>query len=133
MAKNVLGTDLEVCCTDPMTGFFRTGSCETGAQDHGIHTVCAVMTDEFLEFSKSQGNDLSTPMEQYGFPGLKAGDQWCLCASRWREALEADMAPQVKLAATHALTVEWASLTDLKAHAIDADLVIEPDTGGEEE
>lgn len=117
MAKNVLGTDLEVCCTSPMTGFYRTGTCDTGAEDHGVHTVCAVMTDEFLEFSKAQGNDLSTPMPQYGFAGLKAGDQWCLCASRWQEAFEEGMAPDVSLEATHARTLEWSSLADLSAHA----------------
>jgi len=86
LPKNVLGTELQCCCTDPMTGFYRDGFCNTGMGDHGAHTVCAIMTDDFLAFSKSAGNDLSTPMPQYQFPGLKAGDQWCLCASRWQQA-----------------------------------------------
>ena len=117
MAKNVLGTDLQPCSTDPMTGFYRDGCCNTGGDDVGVHTVCAVMTDEFLEFSKSAGNDLSTPMPQYGFPGLKDGDQWCLCAPRWQEAFEAGSAPQVVLEATHVQTLEWCRLDDLRAHA----------------
>jgi hypothetical protein len=119
VAQNVLGGDLVPCGTDPLTGFYRDGCCDTGADDHGVHTVCAVMTDEFLAFSKDQGNDLSTPMPQYGFAGLVAGDRWCLCASRWVEALDADRAPAVVLAATHARTLEWADLGDLRAHAVD--------------
>lgn len=116
MAKNVLGTDLEDCSTDPLTGFYRDGCCNTGSDDVGVHSVCAVMTDDFLAFSKSVGNDLSTPLPH--FPGLKAGDRWCLCASRWVEALEAGVAPMVRLEATHAATLEFASLSDLQAHAL---------------
>ena len=119
MAKNVLGGDLADCSLDPVTGFYRDGCCNTGPGDTGVHTVCAVMTDEFLEYSRSVGNDLSTPMPQYGFAGLSAGDQWCLCAPRWQEALEAGKAPKVRLAATHLLSLEWCSLDDLRAHAID--------------
>ena len=121
MAQNVLGTELESCSTDPLTGFYRNGCCDTGADDAGIHTVCVVLTDAFLTFSAGAGNDLSTPRPEYGFAGLNAGDQWCLCASRWTEALEAGAAPRVVLAATHALTLEWADLADLRAHAVDAD------------
>lgn len=116
MAKNVLGTDLKECSLDPVTGFYRNGCCDTGADDMGVHVVCARVTDEFLAFSKAQGNDLSTP--QPGFSGLKDGDQWCLCASRWKEAYDAGAAPAVVLEATHALALEWASLSELKAHAI---------------
>ncbi|HKX74737.1 MAG TPA: DUF2237 domain-containing protein [Acidimicrobiia bacterium] len=115
MAKNVLGTDLESCSYDPLTGFYRDGCCETGSDDIGVHTVCAVMTAEFLEFSFSRGNDLSTP--RFGFPGLQPGERWCLCASRWVEALEAGLAPPVILEATHAATLEFAALSDLAAHA----------------
>jgi uncharacterized protein (DUF2237 family) len=115
--KNVLGGDLEPCSFDPMTGFYRDGCCNTGAEDSGVHTVCVRVTAEFLEFSKSAGNDLSTPMPQYGFAGLKPGDQWCLCAARWQEAFEAGSAPQVVLAATHLQTLEWCTLSDLQAHA----------------
>ncbi len=116
MVKNVLGTDLKECSLDPVTGFYRNGCCDTGADDMGVHVVCARVTDEFLAFSKAQGNDLSTP--QPGFTGLKDGDQWCLCASRWKEAYDAGAAPAVVLEATHALALEWASLSELKAHAI---------------
>ncbi|NBY12077.1 MAG: DUF2237 domain-containing protein [Actinobacteria bacterium] len=115
---NVYGERLAECCTSPMTGFYRTGCCETGGDDHGVHTVCAVMTDEFLAFSKSVGNDLSTPMPQYGFPGLKAGDHWCLCASRWQEAFEAGHAPKVNLKATHLHTLEFVNLADLERFAV---------------
>ena len=101
----------------PLTGFFRDGCCNTSPQDIGSHTVCAVMTAEFLAFSRSQGNDLATPMPQYGFPGLKPGDRWCLCASRWKGAFDADVAPQVVLEATHAVTLHVVSLADLKQHA----------------
>ena len=100
-----------------MTGYYRNGCCETGGDDFGVHTVCAVMTDDFLTFAKNAGNDLSTPMPQYGFNGLKAGDKWCLCASRWAEALEAGQAPKVLLEATHAATLEFVSLADLEAHS----------------
>jgi len=117
MAKNVLGTDLETCCTDPMTGWYRNGCCDTGPGDVGVHTVCAVMTEDFLAYSKEAGNDLSTPMPEHGFAGLKAGDKWCLCAPRWQEALEAGKAPQVLLEATHILSLEWTSMADLQAHA----------------
>lgn len=119
MAKNVLGEELQSCSTDPMTGFYRDGCCNTGAGDVGVHTVCAVVTDEFLAYSASVGNDLSTPMPQYGFAGLQPGDSWCLCAPRWQEALEAGAAPQVKLEATHIQTLEWCGLQDLKEHAVD--------------
>ena len=98
---NVLGLPIELCCQDPVTGFFRDGHCHTGPMDHGLHTVCAQMTDEFLSFSVSAGNDLVTPMPQYGFPGLKAGDRWCLCAMRWHQAHEAGKAPRLYLRATH--------------------------------
>src|SRR5579864_3177959 len=100
-ARNVLGGELKPCSLDPATGFFRNGCCETSHEDLGLHTVCAVMTAEFLAFSRAAGNDLSTPMPEYGFPGLKPGDRWCLCAPRWKEALEADRAPRVVLRATH--------------------------------
>ena len=115
---NVYGEPLEECCTSPMTGFYRTGCCETGGDDHGVHTVCAVMTDEFLAYSKDVGNDLSTPMPQYGFPGLKAGDHWCLCASRWQQAFEAGSAPKVNLRATHLHTLEFVNLADLERFAL---------------
>jgi uncharacterized protein (DUF2237 family) len=100
-AKNVLGDALEVCCTSSMTGFYRTGTCETGRQDAGTHVVCAQVTEEFLTFTKARGNDLMTPAPEHGFPGLKPGDRWCLCATRWREALEAGVAPPVILGATY--------------------------------
>ena len=120
MAMNVLGTELLDCSRDPLTGFYRNGCCDTGAGDHGVHTVCAIMTADFLEFSKAAGNDLSTPMPQYGFDGLKPGDQWCLCAPRWKEAYDAGAAPQVVLTATHAASLEWMSLRELEEHAADA-------------
>ncbi len=118
-AKNVLGSDLETCCTSPMTGYYRDGTCNTGAGDMGAHIVCAQMTAEFLEFSQASGNDLITPQPMFSFPGLKPGDRWCLCASRWKEALDAGMAPPVLLKSTHALAVEYVSLNELKAYAID--------------
>jgi uncharacterized protein len=114
---NVLGGVLLPCSTEPVTGFYRDGCCNTGAEDMGLHTVCAVMTAEFLTFSRSRGNDLSTPMPQYGFAGLRPGDRWCLCASRWKEAFDADAAPQVVLEATHAVTLRVVSLDDLRRHA----------------
>ncbi len=101
-----------------MTGFFRTGCCETSGDDVGVHTVCVVVTDEFLAFSKLAGNDLSTPMPEHGFAGLKAGDHWCLCAMRWQEALEAGKAPHVDLRATHVRSLEFVSLADLERYAI---------------
>lgn len=118
-ARNVLGGPLAVCCTRPMTGFYRTGKCETGPEDLSSHTVCARVTKEFLELSRARGNDLSTPAPAYGFPGLKPGDCWCLCAARWQEALEAGAAPDVVLAATHEAALEYVSLDDLRAHAIE--------------
>ena len=118
-AKNVLGKPLKVCCTDPMTGFYRNGRCDTGPGDDGLHTVCARMTKEFLEFSRSRGNDLSTPMPEFGFAGLKPGDRWCLCAPRWQEALEAGQPPRVVLRATHEGALEHCALADLKRYAMD--------------
>jgi uncharacterized protein (DUF2237 family) len=115
----VLGETLEPCSLHPMTGFFRNGCCDTSAQDFGSHTVCTVMTAEFLEFSKADGNDLSTPMPDFGFPGLKPGDRWCLCAPRWQDALEVGKAPRVVLRATHRDALEHCDLADLKSHAID--------------
>ncbi|MCH1483164.1 MAG: DUF2237 domain-containing protein [Alphaproteobacteria bacterium] len=117
--KNVLGGRLESCSHDPVTGFFRDGCCNTGPQDSGLHTVCAVMSDSFLGYSKSVGNDLSTPMPDFGFAGLKDGDQWCLCAARWEQARQAGHAPKVRLQATNMVTLAVCSLDDLKAHAID--------------
>lgn len=118
-AKNVLGGSLKSCSTDPMTGFYRNGCCDTGPQDAGLHLICSVMTDEFLEFSKSVGNDLSTPNPMYRFQGLREGDRWCLCASRWREAYDAGKAPKVVLEATHMLALEFASLEELQEMAVD--------------
>ncbi|BAU05030.1 DUF2237 family protein [Fischerella sp. NIES-3754] len=117
-AKNVLGEPLEVCFTSPMTGFYRDGLCNTGAGDVGVHVVCAQVTEEFLAFTKSRGNDLSTPVPAFDFPGLKPGDRWCLCASRWKEALDAGVAPPVVLSATHASALEYVSLSELKQHAL---------------
>lgn len=117
-AKNVLGTALQPCGTDPMTGFYRDGCCQTGANDLGRHVVCAKMTPAFLEFTKSQGNDLSTPLPMYNFPGLKPGDRWCLCAVRWQEAFEIGVAPPVILEATHEKALETVQLADLKRHAL---------------
>lgn len=118
-SRNVLGGPLADCSKAPMTGFFRDGCCDTSDDDVGSHTVCAVVTADFLRFSKSRGNDLSTPAPQYGFPGLKPGDRWCLCAARWQEALKAGAAPLVVLTATHARALDILSLSDLKRHAID--------------
>lgn len=115
--KNVLGSELRSCCTDPMTGFYRDGYCRTGADDQGRHTVCIVATDEFLDYSKRVGNDLSTPMPQYDFPGVKDGDKWCLCVTRWQQALEDDMAPLVDLEATHESALQVVQLEDLKQYA----------------
>ncbi len=112
----MLGAELEPCSYDPLTGWFRDGCCNTDAGDFGVHTVCAVLTEEFLEFSASVGNDLSTPRPEFGFEGLQPGDRWCLCASRWAEALEAGKAPPVILEATHARTLEWVSRSELEAH-----------------
>ena len=118
MARNVLGGELAVCGCDPMTGFTRSGSCETGPQDSGSHTVCAVVTGEFLTFSASRGNDLVTPRPEWGFPGLKPGDRWCLCASRWEEARAAGVAPPVVLKACHEKALDRTELGDLKRHAL---------------
>jgi uncharacterized protein len=119
MAKNVLGSELECCCPDPATGFFRDGFCHTGPGDNGLHTVCAHMTEEFLRFSYERGNDLVTPHPEFQFPGLQPGDRWCLCVTRWMEALEGGLAPPVMLHATHASVLEFVTLEDLKAHAVD--------------
>ena len=117
---NVFGEALQDCSHDPLTGFHRDGCCGTGPDDVGSHTVCAVMTDAFLGFSKARGNDLSTPRPEFGFPGLRAGDRWCLCAPRWQEAFEAGCAPQVALRATHQAALRYSTLEDLVAHALDA-------------
>ena len=117
--RNVFGEPIEVCSLNPTTGFYRSGCCETGPEDVGVHTVCVEVTEEFLAFSKARGNDLSTPRPEYGFPGLNPGDRWCLCAERWQEALTAGVAPRVVLAATHEATLEIAELADLKRHALD--------------
>ncbi len=117
--KNVFGEPLAACSNNPLTGFFRDGCCNTHEQDIGSHTVCAVMTADFLAYSKAAGNDLSTPTPEYAFPGLKAGDRWCLCAARWQQAFEAGMAPRVVLAATHERALEVIALQDLKRFAID--------------
>ena len=116
---NVLGGRLEPCSVEPRTGFYRDGCCNTGPEDLGLHVVCARMTAKFLAFSKALGNDLSTPQQELGFPGLKAGDRWCLCAGRWREALAAGVAPPVILSATHEEALAVVSLEDLKGHALD--------------
>ena len=116
---NVLGGPLECCCRRPLTGYYRDGYCRTGPGDVGLHTVCVEVTDDFLAFSKSHGNDLSTPVPEFGFPGLVAGDKWCLCVTRWQEALVAGMAPRVVLAASHISVLEFVDLEDLKEHALD--------------
>jgi hypothetical protein len=118
-SRNVLGEPLKGCSDRPLTGFFRDGCCNTSHEDVGSHTVCAIMTADFLVFSKRAGNDLSTPMPEYGFPGLKPGDRWCLCAPRWQEAFAAGMAPKVVLAATHEGALEFCALADLKKFAVD--------------
>jgi uncharacterized protein (DUF2237 family) len=116
-AKNVLGGQLKLCSDEPLTGYTRTGCCETGPSDIGSHTVCAVMTEEFLAFSRSRGNDLSTPRPEYGFFGLRAGDRWCLCAPRWQEAFLAGCAPAVILEATHIAALLHCDLDDLRQHS----------------
>lgn len=118
-ARNVLGGELLACCFAPKTGFYRDGYCHTGAEDAGSHTVCVEVTHEFLAFSKAKGNDLSTPYPEYGFPGLRHGDRWCLCAERWREAWEAGCAPRVILAACHERALEAVPLQALKSRALD--------------
>lgn len=117
---NVLGTELQPCSYDPMTGYRRTGCCENHGDDPGMHTVCAQVTEEFLEYSREQGNDLITPMPDYGFAGLRPGDRWCLCAMRWKQALDAGKACGVILEATHMSTLEYVDLADLRAHALSA-------------
>ena len=117
--KNVLGEPLEICSMSPLTGFTRNGCCETASEDLGMHVICARLTKEFLQFSLSQGNDLVTPVPEFGFPGLKPGDRWCLCAERWAQALKAGYAPSVYLRATHENALKIVALEDLKAHAID--------------
>lgn len=119
MAKNVLGTDLQDCSHDPLTGFYRDGCCNTGADDTGLHLVCSEMTEEFLAFSRHVGNDLSTPHPEWGFPGLKPGNRWCLCALRWKEAFEAGVAPRVVLESTHISTLEFIDLEDLQQNAVE--------------
>ena len=121
MAKNVFGEDLQVCSSDPMTGFFRTGTCDTCGDDLGMHTVCAEVTAEFLEFSAVAGNDLSTERPEFNFPGLKPGDRWCICLPRWLEALEAGVAPKLVLRATHMSAIEHISMDTLLEHGLDAD------------
>ena len=118
---NVLGGPLQTCSTNPMTGFLRDGCCNTNDQDQGSHTVCVEMTAEFLEFSKLAGNDLSTPMPAYGFPGLNPGDKWCLCVTRWKQAFDAGVAAPIYLEASHSSALEWVDLDDLKEHAVDSD------------
>lgn len=120
MPTNVLGGDLKACCHEPETGFYRDGYCRTGSGDHGLHVVCAQVTQEFLDFSLARGNDLTTPVWEHGFPGLKPGDRWCLCVTRWTEALAAGCAPPVILEACQASALEYVDLADLKAFAIPA-------------
>ena len=119
-ARNVLNGPLQTCGTDPMTGFTRNGCCDSGPGDVGIHVVCAEMTAEFLAFAVAQGNDLVTPVPHFGFPGLRPGDRWCLCAERWKEAYEAGVAPPVILEATHMSALEFVSLEELQEHAVRA-------------
>ncbi len=118
LPKNVLGSELQPCCLNPVTGFYRDGYCRTGLSDEGVHIVCVLVTKEFLQFSQAAGNDLSTPIPDYEFPGLQPGDRWCLCVSRWQEALQAGVAPQVVLEATHMSTIEFVELDDLKRFAV---------------
>jgi uncharacterized protein (DUF2237 family) len=118
-ARNVLGEPLEPCSLDPLTGFFRDGCCHTGPNDTGRHVICARMTKRFLAYARDHGNDLSAPRPEAGFPGLAPGDRWCLCAARWREALEAGVAPPVVIGATEESALEVVSLAELKRHAID--------------
>ena len=119
MEKNVFGQELQICCVSPMTGYFRDGNCRTISEDTGTHTVCAIMTEEFLNFSASRGNNLITPIPLYKFPGLKPGDKWCLCANRWLEAYEAKSAPLILAKATHKRALEIISMEQIKEYAID--------------
>jgi len=114
--KNVLGTELKACCFEPKTGYYRDGYCKTGAEDIGTHVVCAIMTDEFLRFTRNRGNDLITPLPYFQFPGLKAGDKWCLCVSRWKEAFIEGLAPPVILEGTHAKALDYVSFESLLEH-----------------
>jgi uncharacterized protein len=118
-AKNVLGTPLEPCSHDPITGFYRNGCCDTGREDVGLHIVCVQVTEDFLRFSKRVGNDLTTPVPDFEFPGLQPGDRWCLCVERWQQALEAGVAPPVVLEATHMSTLEFVSIDELKEYGVD--------------
>ena len=118
-AKNIYGSELQICSTDPMTGFFRDGRCNTNHLDQGTHVVCAVLTDEFLEFTKSCGNDLSTPRPEFQFPGLKAGDNWCLCALRWKQGYQAGVAPPVKTLSTHEKALEYIQKETLEKFKVD--------------
>ena len=124
MPTNVLGQPLHSCCAESATGFYGDGVCRTGAGDVGQHTVCAVMTQAFLDYTRAQGNDLSTPAPAFGFPGLKPGDRWCLCVSRWAQALEAGVAPPVMLQATDAQALDVVSFDDLFAHAVVEDVAV---------
>jgi uncharacterized protein (DUF2237 family) len=119
-AKNILGTNLKPCCMKPSTGFFRDGFCNTNHMDHGTHVICSVMTSDFLEFTKSQGNDLSTPRPEYEFKGLKPGDVWCLCALRWKQAYDQGLAPPIKPESTHAKSLEFINMDQLKEYAKDS-------------
>ena len=121
MAQNVLGTELIHCCTDPLTGFFRNGKCDTNGEDVGMHTVCAEMTQEFLSFSRAQGNDLSTPHPEFGFPGLNPGDHWCICLGRWIEAYQNNLAPRINLEATHISVLEYVDLDVLTKYSLTED------------
>lgn len=114
--KNVLGTDLQACCFEPKTGYYRDGYCKTGAEDIGTHVVCAIMTDEFLRFTRNRGNDLITPLPYFQFPGLKAGDKWCLCVSRWKEAYVEGLAPPVILEGTHEKALDYVNFESLLEH-----------------
>lgn len=124
-AKNVLRKPLQVCSLEPLTGWFRNGCCDTGPGDMGVHVICCEVTEEFLDYSKNVGNDLSTPIPEYDFPGLKPGDRWCVCAARWKEAYDAGVAPGVVLAATHMSALEFATLEELKEHAVDPEEIDE--------
>ena len=120
MVVNIFGDEIEACCYDPMTGYFRDGFCNTEVQDFGLHTVCSIMTNEFLEYSKAVGNDLSTPMLEYGFEGLESGDHWCLCAARWKQAFLDGKAPLVKLESTNILTLSIIEIEKLKQYALES-------------
>jgi len=122
MNKNIFGEPLKLCCNKPLTGYFRDGYCRTDNSDHGNHTVCAIITEKFLDFSISKGNDLTTPQPQFLFPGLKAGDRWCLCALRWKEAFDADCAPKVDLESTNEKALDLISINDLILHAKKKDI-----------